>query len=1260
MLWINSTDLKLWAPRRDCQENLPLLIRKLIRAHTSSISSIKFPAGDNILLGGWDGILESSEENEYIPKGVSVWEFGANKDKKTKANGDFAKRTADPLGVDSKNSTYIFVTPYTWQDKDEWCKEKLSEGNWKDIRIYDGEMLEEWLELSPAVGAWLAKHIGKYPTDNIQPTDDFWEEWSTGPKFNITPELVLAGRINEINLVSEKLLNPPCIVPVQAASRDEAIAFIISAMIQSEAGISEDFFSRSLIVDDLSTFRVISANKDKLILIVRFEDEGVINKAVLKGHHVILPIGADSTFSSKDSIQLPRLERESFVNSLIKIGIREEDAKEYSKESSRNLTIFRRQHGFQRNQPVWAKSENALDIIPALLVGRWNDNKEGDKDLISFFANEPYDTYIKKITKWINVQDSPFYKIGSKWRLASPLDSWSYLGSYITASQIEKFRSKFLEILKEIHPEFELEDDKRAMASYYVKESKYSSSLKEGLCQSLILIAIYGEDIKISLPYNSQLWCDSLVKELFDEISLNLCCTLDHLLPLISEASPNEFMGNIDKILSQKPDIILGMFTEIESFLTPRSYYTGLLWALEGLAWFPEYISMASKILANLAKNDPGGRLNNRPINSLRAIYLPWHPNTYCNVDERMEVLRLLINENPEVAWDLLLSILPKYHDVGHPTVKTRWRKFHASNAKTLTYQDIWDVHSFSIDSLIALAGLSSVKLAKLVEHIDMLSSIDRAKVIKHISENHKLIENSTNEIWGNLRNILNHHRSHLKAKWAISVTELDEIDKLYNLLKPDSIIENNIWLFEDHYPKFPDGIDHDKISFEEHEQLIINARKEAFNEIYNQAGFEGIIELTSQIPEKGFIGDIAGYILNDTYNNKIIELLKDDSNDLLVFIENYVFRKYIINGLEWLKDFYHELLKNAIHNKTIARLLLSLPQDENLWDFISSTNNDIEKEYWLNVYPRFYSLPIERKIFGIEKLLSANRYIAALDTSSHFVKELPTDKLIDILLKVATEPSKEESRLQGYEVEWFFNELDSRTDLDIKIMPQLEWFYLPILSGYGIGRAPKYLAEELSNSPSFFVDVLSWIYKSQNDNEDEESNDEEITDEIRVRRAELSYKLLDSWRKIPGTNSEGLINYTELKNWILASREIATKKHRLNAADLQIGKLLAGSPQTINDWLQESICKIIDDFNSEYINDGFSTSIFNKRGVVSKAHGEGGDQERHLAELFKKKAESIAIKYPITSSLLLNISKRYEDEAKREDNRSELEDLEY
>ncbi len=55
-----------------------------------------------------------------MPAGTSGWEMGAEKDPRKKADEDFAKRTKDPLGLDKKKTTFMFVTPRKWQKKGEW------------------------------------------------------------------------------------------------------------------------------------------------------------------------------------------------------------------------------------------------------------------------------------------------------------------------------------------------------------------------------------------------------------------------------------------------------------------------------------------------------------------------------------------------------------------------------------------------------------------------------------------------------------------------------------------------------------------------------------------------------------------------------------------------------------------------------------------------------------------------------------------------------------------------------------------------------------------------------------------------------------------------------------------------------------------------------------------------------------------------------------------------------------------------------------
>ena len=397
MKWIDSTDLRNWANRRDCQENLPLLVRKLIRATSNTIQSIHFPSGDNVLIGGWDGILKVLEETEYLPQGTSLWEFGSNKDPKGKADDDYEKRTKSPLGFDTCESNFIFVTPRLWQKGNDWANEKKKEGFWKDVRVINAETLEEWIEIAPTVGAWLAKYIGKYPNEGIQPTDDFWEEWVTGNKFKLNSEILLGGRQKaQENIIN--LINNPSVSAVQGISREESLAFILSCF-KSNPHIEEDFFSRSIIVDNADAFRELCMHDKPLILIPRFEDNGVVNRAVSKGHTVIIPLGADSTDNWSNKIVLPHIERDAFVAALTKTGMTKEFAEKYSKESARNITVLRRQLEFTRTFPEWALPQNVSDIIPALLVGRWNDDAKYDREIISKLARDSYENYIKKLVQ---------------------------------------------------------------------------------------------------------------------------------------------------------------------------------------------------------------------------------------------------------------------------------------------------------------------------------------------------------------------------------------------------------------------------------------------------------------------------------------------------------------------------------------------------------------------------------------------------------------------------------------------------------------------------------------------------------------------------------------------------------------------------------------------------------------------------------------------------------------------------------------------
>lgn len=83
----------LSSARRDGQELLPQLVDKLITASIprNNIKQNRIPHGDQVGLTGPDGILvvEREAENQFVPSGISLWEFGTSKDPKAKAGRDF-------------------------------------------------------------------------------------------------------------------------------------------------------------------------------------------------------------------------------------------------------------------------------------------------------------------------------------------------------------------------------------------------------------------------------------------------------------------------------------------------------------------------------------------------------------------------------------------------------------------------------------------------------------------------------------------------------------------------------------------------------------------------------------------------------------------------------------------------------------------------------------------------------------------------------------------------------------------------------------------------------------------------------------------------------------------------------------------------------------------------------------------------------------------------------------------------------------------
>lgn len=171
MRWVTAQDLQTWAGRIEAEAKLPELVRRLVHASTTP-ELISFPAGESIQTPGWDGIVQAPTTTTYVPQGWSGWELSKRADTTNKANEDYQNRIDHPQHLDPTKTAFIFVTPRRWNTKEDWIAEKKALGQRKDIRAYDADDLEQWLERAPAVGAWLAKLLHKYPNGvlDVRPT----------------------------------------------------------------------------------------------------------------------------------------------------------------------------------------------------------------------------------------------------------------------------------------------------------------------------------------------------------------------------------------------------------------------------------------------------------------------------------------------------------------------------------------------------------------------------------------------------------------------------------------------------------------------------------------------------------------------------------------------------------------------------------------------------------------------------------------------------------------------------------------------------------------------------------------------------------------------------------------------------------------------------------------------------------------------------------------------------------------------------------
>lgn len=865
----------------------------------------------------------------------------------------------------------------------------------------------------------------------------------------------------------------------------------------------------------------------------------------------------------------------------------------------------------ESKKDLWNKNLYIPELISAGLLGAWNEKSEADKALISKLTKKEYETWISKLREILQLDGSPISFENGIWKVKNKIDLLKDIGSNIFDEHIDSFKECSLIVLKEIDPKFELPKEERYTAKIYNKVFKHSNVLRKSIAETLAILNNNDNYFKYCSS-NKVKWATALiVREILQNADWLMWISLSDLLPIIAEISPDEFLDAVEFKLNDSEDTFIKIFNQESSGVFGNIYITGLLWALEILGWDDNYFIRVTTLLGELASIDPGGNWSNRPKNSLIEMYLPWLPHTFASFEKRKAGLKSLNREFPDVAWRLVIKLLPNQHQSSSGTNKPKWVKLISNEFETkVTNKEYWEQIIYYSDYIVENCKNNIELINEVINNLDNLPKESFNKLLRYLSSKSiiELKEEKRLHLWNSLIDFTNKHKKYSDAKWALPSTLISKIDKVANKLKPKEPMNIYARLFVD--------ADHDlydeKGNWEEQRKRLEDKRQEALKIILKNKKGKSIFDFIDKVESSYKLGSSFGAIADSSYDKKFLPLfLNIDNRKRELFINGYILGKFAKVKWEWVD----KLVSKKWTKNQIAEFYKILPFSTDTWKRVDKNLSNEEDLYWQKVYVNPWLVDGDIN-YAVDKLLKYNRPISALDCVYYSVYDknpVEVNKIIIALLdsSVKGEPNK---TIDVYHTVETIKYLQQNKNVSEKYLFQIEWAYLQLLDGLH-GAKPKFIESQLANDPKLFCEVIQSLYRSKN----QKVEKKEFT-ENEKNIATNSWHLLHNWRVTPGSDDSGNFDEKKFISWFKEVKVICEKSGHLDVSMNHVGQVLFYTPPDKSGfWINEKVAEILNQKDNDKLRSGFDVEVFNSRGVHFV--DPEGKPELVLAEEYIKKA---------------------------------------
>ena len=749
-----------------------------------------------------------------------------------------------------------------------------------------------------------------------------------------------------------------------------------------------------------------------------------------------------------------------------------------------------------------------------------------------------------------------------------------------------------------------------------------------------------------------------IVGQLIERLSTwEAWASLSDQFQALAEAAPDIFLAAIERDLSSAAPLLPKLFVNDDGIFT-SSPHPNLLWALEALAWHPDYLPRASLALARLSRLDTAVNSRNasRPHNSLRQIYLTWHPCTTAGLDQRLSVLDMLRGREPEVAWQVLLTALPSAGSMATSTAKPRRRDWTPDDDIKVTIEELFRATTEIVRRLGEDVGSSALRWCDLIGILNQIPAADFEVLIDQMSKVDAANMTSRDRaiVHDRLLDLVKEHRQYPDADWTLPEPKLARLAAIGRQFEPGDLVGKVRRLFRESriHP-----------ASEQDWKRAVDARRreqiDGVSRVLGEAGLDAVLAFAEDSDKPLDVGNALGHLPPDEARDLLLltRTLGTSAPKMremgIAFLHGRA-QSLATDGESWLDGIRESSIWTSWEPEQRATYYTVRLFSMTTWQAVDSEAEDVQRLYW-----RFRHLHSDIStndcLYVVRELLRfglTGKLIKFLGTMSRLRPErLPSDDVASTLEAIASAPGAdacEVAEVSSHDVRVLLDLAETAPSVDEARMARLEWFYLPLTRH---SRPARALHRALATDPQLYVDLLKLVFKARSS---ETAPPLEGQDKA---RGLVAWQLLSEWKTLPGSSDVGM-DGARLYAWIEEVRRLAVDADRLTVADLKIGELLAHAPKGSDGlWPHDAVRELIERLQSDDLEQGICVELSNRRTSRMREVSKGIEQDRALASKYRRDATSLRDRSPRVAAILDELARWLILDAERQTNRLSIEE---